>query len=102
MKCDSVLHTSYYILLSTSTIYAKIVDMLILYTKDNCGYCDKVKGAFIERGVIYEERNIKNPDFLKEVQAHHARTMPFLFDTTANVAMAESDDIIDYASEYAF
>jgi glutaredoxin len=76
--------------------------MLILYTKDNCVYCDKVKRAFSERKVVYEERNIKNPEYLKEVQAKQARTMPFLVDTSSNVAMGESDDIIDYASEYAF
>lgn len=76
--------------------------MLILYTKDNCPYCEKVKRDFVEKGIVYEDRNIKNPEFLKEVQAHHARTMPFLVDTQANVAMAESDEIIAYVSEYAF
>lgn len=76
--------------------------MLILYTKDNCHYCTKVKDAFHERRVVYEERNIKEPEFLKEAQAHQARTMPFLVDTSANVSMGESDEIIDYASEYAF
>ncbi len=76
--------------------------MLLLYTKDNCPYCDTVKRAFADRKVVYEERNIKQADFLREVQAHHAKTMPFLVDTTANVAMGESDDIIDYASEYSF
>jgi glutaredoxin len=76
--------------------------MLILYTKNNCEYCDKVKKVFAERGVVYEERNIKEPEYLKEAQAHNARTMPFLVDPQANVAMAESDDIIDYASEYSF
>lgn len=76
--------------------------MLILYTKDNCPYCDKVKYAFLERGVAYEDRNIKNQDFLKEVQAHHAKTMPFLVDTSANVAIGESDEIIDYIREYSF
>ncbi len=76
--------------------------MLILYTKDNCAYCDKVKRAFWEHSVVYEERNIKNQDFLKEVQSYQARTMPFLFDTSANVAMAESDDIISYAIEDSF
>lgn len=76
--------------------------MLILYTKDNCQYCEKVKHAFAERKVFYEERNIKNPEYLKEVQGHQARTMPFLVDTTANTTIAESDEIIDYASEYSF
>lgn len=76
--------------------------MLILYTKDNCSYCDKVKKVFLDRRIAYEERNIKESEFLKEVQAHNARTMPFMVDPLANVAMGESDDIIDYASEYAF
>ncbi len=76
--------------------------MLILYTKDNCQYCEKVKHTFAERKVVYEERNIKNPEYLKEVQGHQARTMPFLVDTTANTTIAESDEIIDYASEYSF
>jgi glutaredoxin len=76
--------------------------MLILYTKDNCSYCEKVKDAFLVRRVVWEERNIKNPEYLKEVQVHQARTMPFLVDTSANVAIGESDEIIDYASEYSF
>ena len=76
--------------------------MLILYTKDNCSYCEKVKHAFTERKVTYEERNIKTPEFLKEVQAYKARTMPFLVDTTANITLGESDEIIDYASEFSF
>jgi glutaredoxin len=76
--------------------------MLILYTKDNCAYCDKVKKVFAERRVSYDERNIKDPVFLKEVQGYQARTMPFLVDTSANVSFGESDAIIDYASECSF
>lgn len=76
--------------------------MLILYTKNNCPYCEKVKKAFLEKGTIYEERNIETVEFLEEVKAKGARTMPFLVDTTANVEMGESDDIIDYVSEYSF
>lgn len=76
--------------------------MLILYTKDNCQYCEKVKRAFLEKGIAYEERNIKNPAFLQEVREKEVRTMPFLVDTSSGVAMAESDDIIAYASEYSF
>ena len=76
--------------------------MLILYTKDNCQYCTKVKNAFLEKAVVYEERNITNPEYLKEVQGYGARTMPFLFDSSANTTIGESDEIIDYVSEYAF
>jgi glutaredoxin len=76
--------------------------MLILYTKDNCHFCAHTKETLHERKVIFEERNIKDPVFLKEAQDKGAHTMPFLVDTSANVAMGESDAIIDYASEYAF
>ena len=76
--------------------------MLILYTKDNCQYCEKVKRAFSERRVAYEERNIMSREFLQEAQGYGARTMPFLVDTTENVRMGESEDIIDYISEYSF
>lgn len=76
--------------------------MFILYTKNNCVYCEKVKGAFLHLGVSYEERNISNKTYLDEVRSHGARTMPFLVDTTANVMMGESDDIIAYAQEGSF
>ena len=76
--------------------------MLILYTKNNCAYCDKVKYSFVRHKVSYEERNISNPEYLKEVQSYQARTMPYLVDTTANVSLGESDAIIDYALEGAF
>ncbi|MEZ0209140.1 MAG: glutaredoxin family protein [Candidatus Paceibacterota bacterium] len=76
--------------------------MLILYTKDNCQYCDKVKEAFAQGNVSYEERNIKYPEYLQEVQGYEARTMPFLWDTFTNTAVGESEDIIEYGTEYSF
>ncbi|MBP6888082.1 MAG: glutaredoxin family protein [Candidatus Pacebacteria bacterium] len=76
--------------------------MLILYTKDNCLYCERVKKVLFEKQIAYDERNIKNEEFLKEVREKGARTMPFLFDTSANVTIGESDEIIDYVSEYSF
>ena len=82
--------------------YVRLATMIILYTQDHCPYCDKVKKVFSERRIVYEERNIKYSEFLKEVQSHNARTMPFMVDPQANVAMGESDEIIAYASEYAF
>ena len=65
-------------------------------------YCEKVKNAFLEKGIVYEERNIENDEFLAEAQTKNIKSMPFLIDTTANISMGESDDIIDYISEYAF
>ncbi len=76
--------------------------MLILYTKNNCQYCGKVKEAFLASSVVYEERNIENQDYLDEARAKGAMTMPFLVDTTANVTIRESDEIINYGCECAF
>ena len=76
--------------------------MLILYTKNNCIYCDKVKEAFAQHNISHEERNISNPDYLKEVREYGARTMPHLYDTTANIHVPESDEIIAYALEGSF
>lgn len=76
--------------------------MLILYTKNNCIYCDEVKKAFRSHRIVYEERNIANTSYLKEIQEKGARTMPFLVDTSANVAIGESQDIIDYVLEGSF
>ncbi len=76
--------------------------MLILYTKNNCSYCEKVKEAFLQSSVVYEERNIENLEYLEEVKAKGAKTMPCLVDTTANVVIRESDEIINYGCECAF
>ena len=76
--------------------------MLILYTKNNCPYCEKVKQAFLENNISYEERNIENEEYLAEVKEYGARTMPFLFDSSANVKLNDSADIIDYVQEYSF
>ena len=76
--------------------------MLVLYTKNNCKYCDKVKSALLEKSAVYEERNIENDEFLAEAQAKGFRTMPVLVDTIANLTIAESEEIVNYISECAF
>lgn len=76
--------------------------MLILYTKNNCQYCEKVKNVFLERNIGYEERNIENDEFIEEVRSKGFRTVPVLVDTTANVTLPSSDQIIDYIQEYSF
>lgn len=76
--------------------------MLILYTKNNCQYCAKVKESFLQSNVVYEERNIENEEYLAEAQSKGAKAMPFLVDTTANTAISGSDEIINYGCECAF
>ena len=76
--------------------------MLILYTKDNCQYCEKVKAAFLEMGTVYEDRNIREKIFLDEARAAGAHTMPFLVDTFVNKGVGDSDEIIAYVKEGSF
>jgi glutaredoxin len=76
--------------------------MLILYTKNNCSYCENVKKAFKSHRIVYEERNISNTNYLAEAKEKGARTMPLLIDTSANVIIRESDEIIDYVLEGSF
>ena len=52
--------------------------MLILYTKNNCSYCEKVKEAFLQSSVVYEERNIENLEYLEEAKSkgpHRSRRL---------------------------
>ncbi len=76
--------------------------MLVLYTKNNCPYCDEVKKAFRSHRIFYEERNIMNPIHLAEAKEKGALSMPFLVDTSANTVIKESDEIIDYVLEGSF
>lgn len=52
---------------------------IIVWSKDNCGYCVQAKNLLEQRGLNYEERNISNgswskEDLLKDVPT--ARTLP--------------------------
>ena len=76
--------------------------MLILYTKNNSKKCEDLKHAFEKRNLRYEERNVADKNFLKEAEELGATDMPFLFDPQANFKTGNVEDMIDYASEYAF
>lgn len=52
---------------------------IIVWSKDNCGYCVQAKNLLQQRGLNYEERNISNgswskEDLLKDVPT--AKTLP--------------------------
>lgn len=76
--------------------------MLILYTKDDCKKCDEVKDIFEDRRLTYEERNIADEEFKAEAEELGAKDMPFMFDTQANYKTGDVEDMVDFASEYAF
>ncbi len=76
--------------------------MLILYTKDNSKECDDLKDAFEKRNLRYEERNIADEEFFGEWKDLDGASVPYLYDPQANYKTGDVEDMIDYASEYAF
>ncbi len=76
------------------------VIMLILYVKTHCPYCEKVLARAKELGVVFEERNIAQMEYLDELMEKGGkRQVPFLVDEERGVSMYESDDIIAYLEE---
>lgn len=76
--------------------------MIKLYTYQNCPYCQKVRDAFAEMGIQYEEvdaeRGTPGSEHLMAVGGK--QQVPFLEDLENNVHMYESDHIIAYAKEH--
>lgn len=72
--------------------------MLTLYVKSTCPFCQKVC-AFIDEmnlDVVLKEVS-ENETFREELIAHGGKKqVPYLVDTDKDVAMYESDDIIDF------
>ncbi|MFB6498198.1 glutaredoxin family protein [Bacillus haynesii] len=51
--------------------------LVVLYSDDNCFYCQKQKKWFDEQNVEFDERNISKEKYLKEVQQLGAIGVPF-------------------------
>lgn len=73
--------------------------MLKLYTYGYCPYCDKVRDAFAEMGIDYEEVDAERgtPGSLELMELGGKQQVPFLVDEEQGIFMYESDDIITYA-----
>lgn len=76
--------------------------MLILYTKDESKACKQIMDAFEERRLTYEERNIGDEVFQKELKDLGAADVPFMYDPQGNYKTGNTEDMLDYASEYSF
>lgn len=71
--------------------------MLILYTLPRCPYCVRVKSAFADMEVSYEERSITNETHRNDLKSHGGKTqVPYLIDEVNDIAMYESLDIVEY------
>jgi glutathione S-transferase len=77
--------------------------MYKLYTYPSCPYCDKVRAAFAEMGVEYEEIDASRGTPGSEVLVNMGgkQQVPFLVDEDNNVQMYESDKIVEYAREHS-
>ncbi|MEF2967525.1 glutaredoxin family protein [Paenibacillus sp. M1] len=50
---------------------------VIVYTSTNCSHCHQVKSYFSEKGVPYEERNIRqNDEYAQQVWDMGIRVLP--------------------------
>ncbi len=71
--------------------------MYDLYVSETCPYCRKVMNFFDENNIVYNKKDITNPENLNNlIKIGGEKQVPFLVDTTNNVSMYESDDIIKY------
>lgn len=51
---------------------------VIVYTSDTCTYCSQAKEYLKENGITYEERNIKEPNYRKELMAMKIMSVPVI------------------------
>jgi glutaredoxin len=51
---------------------------VIVYTSNTCTYCGQAKEYLQENGVTYEERNIKEPTFRKELMGMGFMSVPVI------------------------
>ncbi len=74
--------------------------MFKLYTYAACPYCEKVRSAFAEMDVVYEEVDAERgtPGSAELVKLGGKQQVPFLVDGETH--MYESADIIAYAREH--
>lgn len=75
--------------------------MIKLYTYGACPYCEKVRKAFAEMGIKYQEifAEYGSPESEELIALGGKGQVPFLLDEKNGVQMYESDDIINYARE---
>src|SRR6056297_284322 len=72
--------------------------MLTLYTKASCPFCQKVMPLIESLGLEVTLKDIsENDTYREELVAHGGKQqVPYLIDADKEVAMYESDDIMDF------
>ncbi len=55
------------------------MENVIIYTADNCKFCEAAKQVLIQKGVAYEERNVyRSEQFLSEARELGNRWLPII------------------------
>jgi len=71
--------------------------MLSLYYKESCPFCQRVMQMADNLGVEFDLKDIEDDTIAAELVEKGGKCMvPYLVDTDKDVAMYESNDIIDY------
>jgi len=75
--------------------------MLSLYYKESCPFCQRVMEMAQNLGVEFDLKDIEDDAIAAElVEKGGKRMVPYLVDTDRDVAMYESNDIIEYIREH--
>lgn len=75
--------------------------MILLFQKENCPYCAKVRNALTQLGISYVTVNsVKGtPARALQVKWGGQDQVPFLVDIEKGITMYESDDIVQYLTQ---
>ena len=78
-------------------IWVYTSNMITLFTRQYCPYCDKVKTRIEELAIPYTEKGIDLEENLGELlEKGGKRQVPYLIDDEHGVSMYESDSIVSY------
>lgn len=70
---------------------------MVLYIRQDCAYCQRVLDAAEQLGVVFDLRDISDPEMAEELEHRGGKIqVPYLVDEDEGVEMYESDDIIEY------
>ncbi len=71
--------------------------MLTLYMRPTCGHCKKVLEEANALGIVFDLRNIENPEHARALVARGGvRQVPYFIDEARGVELYESAEIVAY------
>jgi glutaredoxin len=76
--------------------------MLIIFQKDSCPYCKKVRDFMSDHDIEYTSVKSETGSASREIlrKIGEKDQVPFLMDTSRGVMMYESDEIIEHVQKH--